>query len=113
MPFRIPTVMIFAFAVLVAGIVLPGVKSRGIRFTPLKAAALAFAVGVGIYSRSLASIFLLGPLSLVWFPETWGDYTGFFQGQYIDQKTPPVLVSIMGWLMLVGFPLLFWWVGLH
>jgi hypothetical protein len=51
------------------------------------------------------------PLSLIWFPEHWGNYTGFFQGQYIDQKTPPVVISCMGWFFLIVFPLLLYWIS--
>jgi hypothetical protein len=111
MPYRIPVVFLIAFAILIFCIVMPGIRSQGIRATPMKVAALVFALGVAIYSRSPGCIFLLGPLSLVWFPETWGNYTGYFRGPYIDQKTPPALISIMGWIFLVGFPLLFLWMG--
>lgn len=111
MPFRIPTSMLVAFVILILGFVSPGIRAHGFRPTAMKVVALVFALGVAIYSRWPSAVFLLGPLSLVWFPETWGNYTGYFQGRYIDQKTPPVLISIIGWIMLVGFPLLFLWVS--
>ena len=111
MPFHIPPIILIAFVIGIAIIITPGVRSAGVRVTPMKVAALAIAAGIAIYSRSPAiGVLLIGPLSLVWFPEAWGNYTGYFQGQYIDQKTPPVIVAIMGWLMLIGFPLLMLWI---
>jgi hypothetical protein len=54
-------------------------------------------------------LIFLWPLSFIWFPEYWGSYTSFLRGQYIDQQTPPILVSFMGWFFLVGFPLMYAW----
>jgi hypothetical protein len=54
---------------------------------------------------------LLLPLALIWFPDQIGDAIGYFAGHMmrVDAPTPPVLISIMGWLFLVGLPLLFYW----
>jgi hypothetical protein len=103
--------MLVAFAIAILGFVMPGIRAQGFRPTPAKWLAVAVAAAMAIWSRSPACVFLLGPLSLVWFPETWGNYTGYFQGRYIDQKTPPVLISIMGWLMLIGIPSMWFWVS--
>jgi hypothetical protein len=55
---------------------------------------------------------LLFPLALIWFPEQIGDATGYFAGHMmrVDAPTPPVLISIMGWLFLVGLPVLFYFI---
>ena len=51
---------------------------------------------------------LLFPLALIWFPDQIGEATGYFAGHMmrVDTPTPPILISIMGWLFLVGFPVL-------
>jgi hypothetical protein len=49
---------------------------------------------------------LLLPLSLIWFPEEIGDLTGSFPFGYINVRTPAIMVSIMGWVLLVGLPIL-------
>lgn len=100
------------FALFLAGlIVYPCLKSDRVRITPTKTVAIVIAIGIVIYSGTLVFLFaLLWPLSFIWFPEYWGNYTGFLRGSYIDQKSPPVLVSVMGWLFLVGFPLLILWI---
>lgn len=49
---------------------------------------------------------LLVPLALIWFPEQVGSFTGYVgRGGNIDTETPPFLVSLMGWLFLIGLPL--------
>jgi hypothetical protein len=55
---------------------------------------------------------LLLPLALIWFPDQLGGMTGYVgRGGNIDTETPPVLVSIMGWLFLVGLPVLFYFLS--
>ncbi|MBL9081817.1 MAG: hypothetical protein JNK76_08435 [Planctomycetales bacterium] len=50
---------------------------------------------------------LLLPLALIWFPEEFGSFTGYIgHGRRIDAETPPVLISLLGWLLLLGIPLL-------
>lgn len=62
--------------------------------------ALTVAVG------KLALVLLL-PLALIWFPEELGSFTGYIgRGRRIDTETPPVLISLLGWLLLLGIPLL-------
>lgn len=57
-------------------------------------------------------IALLFPLALIWFPEQIGGATGYFAGHMmrVDTPTPPILISIMGWLFLVGLPILFYFI---
>ena len=51
-------------------------------------------------------VYLLFPLGLIWFPEVAGGFAGYVgRGGNIDTETPPILVSIFGWVFLVG-PLL-------
>lgn len=58
------------------------------------------------------SIVLLLPLALIWFPDQMGDATGYLAGHMmrVDTPTPPILISIMGWLFLVGLPVLFYFI---
>jgi hypothetical protein len=112
--YHIPSWQLFiAFAMIVGTfVVFPFVRSRSFRPTPFRVAALVLAIGMGIYNHSWISVLVfIMPLSLIWFPEHWGNYTGFFQGQYIDQKTPPVVISCMGWFFLIVFPLLLYWIS--
>jgi len=62
----------------------------------------------GVTVRAVqAFVVLLIPLGLIWFPEELGSYTGSVsRGGKIDTETPPFLVSFMGWLFLVGLPVL-------
>lgn len=47
--------------------------------------------------------YLLFPLALIWFPEEAGSFTGYIgQGGNIDTETPPIVVSIFGWVFLLG-----------
>ena len=55
---------------------------------------------------------LLFPLALIWFPDQIGEATGYFAGHLmrVDTPTPPILISIMGWLFLVGLPVLIYFI---
>lgn len=48
------------------------------------------------------------PLLLIWFPDELGSATNYFAGHSfrVNAETPPILISIMGWLFLIGLPLL-------
>jgi hypothetical protein len=85
--------------------VVPYWRVKQFRPTPWKFASLVVVLGIGIFSRNfLATVFItLWPLSFIWFPEYWGNFTGFFRWSYIDQKTPPVVVSFVGWFFLLGY----------
>jgi hypothetical protein len=54
---------------------------------------------------------LLPPVALIWFPEHFGNYIGPVRDGYIDQKSPPFLVSFMGWFFLIGLPLILFWLN--
>jgi hypothetical protein len=89
-----------------------GVVSMEITFTKILSlviaagyvlAAIAYA-GWGAIQLGVA---LLLPLALIWFPEEIGSFTGYVgRGGMIDQETPPILVSVMGWFFLIGLPLI-------
>jgi hypothetical protein len=49
---------------------------------------------------------LLLPLALIWFPEQFGEATGFIGRGYVDVETPPEIVSFLGWFFLIGMPLI-------
>ena len=60
----------------------------------------------GIPGRTFPILLLtFWPLLLIWFPRQFGNFTGYVRFHYIDQKSPPVLIAMMGWLLLVGLPL--------
>jgi hypothetical protein len=49
---------------------------------------------------------LLFPVALIWFPEQIGDYIGpVGRGGFVNQRSPAILVALMGWFFLVGLPL--------
>jgi hypothetical protein len=53
---------------------------------------------------------VLFPLALIWFPTEVGSVTGYVgRGGRIDTETPPFLVSFVGWLLLLGIPVLVYW----
>lgn len=56
----------------------------------------------------IVGVLCLGPLALIWFPQTWTNYTGGW-GRYTHglgrgnnyATTPPLLLSIAGWCLLL------------
>jgi hypothetical protein len=59
--------------------------------------------GVGYWKWCLG---LLLPLALIWFPEEVGELTGYYKTGYVNVQTPGVIVSCLGWFLLVGVPAL-------
>lgn len=48
---------------------------------------------------------LLLPLALIWFPEQLGNYRGYAgYARRIDQPSPPILVTALGWFILIVMP---------
>jgi hypothetical protein len=70
-------------------------------------------VAEGGVSRDLWSLLvLLFPLGLIWFADELSVFRGYVgRGGDIDEDTPAILISIMGWLFLVGMPVLFYLLG--
>lgn len=78
----------------------------------IAAAYVLVAILAGGWGGIRVCFALLLPLALIWFPDELGSMTGFVgRGGYVDQESPPVLVSLMGWFFLVGFPILLWFLG--
>ena len=88
---------------------------------PKPLALLIAAVYVGLAARSedariddflaIAGA-LLFPLALIWFPEVLGSIAGpVGRGGYIDTETPPALVAAAGWFILVGLPVVAYWLA--
>ncbi|MCB1224386.1 MAG: hypothetical protein KDK99_01125 [Verrucomicrobiales bacterium] len=65
-------------------------------------------VTIGAVKSSLG---LLVPLALIWFPEELGQVTlPLARGGNVDTATPPVLISLAGWFLLVGLPVaIYFW----
>jgi len=61
--------------------------------------------GAGYWKWSLG---LLLPLAFIWFPEQIGNLTGYYKTGYVNVQTPGVIVSFLGWIMLLGVPVLFY-----
>ena len=57
---------------------------------------------LGLVSGLLAAFLrLLWPLALIWFSEELGSLTGLVRGHYIDSETPPSIVKLFGWIVLL------------
>jgi hypothetical protein len=51
------------------------------------------------------------PLALIWFPEFLGGLTGWGARTLVDRPTPSQLITVMGWLFLLGLPVLVFLAG--
>jgi len=67
-------------------------------------AVLAFRSG-GVHALGYVAVLLL-PLALIWFPEDIGELTGFFKTGYVNVQTPAIIISFIGWFLLVGLPII-------
>ena len=85
------------------------------RVTFSKIAALAVSIGWIITAFTLerswsftltVAVGTLLLLALIWFPEFFGSLTGLGRRAPIDRPSPPWLVAVLGWLLLLGFPVL-------
>ena len=66
--------------------------------TILSAAAVP---GIGLFVALMVS---LGGLALIWFAEPLGETACFSRG--VPRPSPAPLISLIGWIFLVGYPLL-------
>ena len=65
------------------------------------------AAGASLGATGVISLPLLLPLSLIWFPDEFGDFTGYVgRGGNIRTKSPGYLISAAGWFFLIGWPVL-------
>ena len=91
--------------------------------TRSRVASLAFALGLLavallraywkhedlLLALKLASGPMVFGLVMIWFPERMGEHVSspWYLGQNrIDEPSPPLMVSIVGWIMLVLMPLI-------
>ncbi|MEK7484989.1 MAG: hypothetical protein AABZ60_11735 [Planctomycetota bacterium] len=55
----------------------------------------------------IASLGMVMVLSFIWFGEFWGGLIGIFaNSRRITASTPGFMVTMMGWFLLVGVPLI-------
>jgi hypothetical protein len=71
------------------------------------AIALAYVIAGLALERSWAFGCTVGigtilPLALIWFPEFLGSLTGWGTRVPVDQPSPPRLVAVAGWELLLG-----------
>jgi|tagenome__1003787_1003787.scaffolds.fasta_scaffold20906881_3 hypothetical protein len=82
--------VVIAFGYITVAVVMSGWDTRGV-----------FCIG----------LIVMVPLALIWFPDEISAYcspnTRFYVGRGFDSPTPPFMVTLSGWVGLVGFlPLL-------
>ena len=84
------------------------------RVTLSKIAAFVVAIGWIIAAITLGkswtfaltvTVGTLLPLALIWFPEFLGSLTGWGTWR-VNRPSPPWLVAALGWLLLLGVPVL-------
>lgn len=62
-------------------------------------------IDVGFDPSMFASLIVLFPLALIWFPDVIGESTEYFLGRgVVDVETLPRLVAAMQCFFLVGLP---------
>ena len=72
--------------------------------------AVAYFHAGGLITMKIA-VFLLLPMGCIWFAEAFGGYTGLDAHlQVIDTPTPPFLICACGWFLLVGVPVVLYFV---
>lgn len=107
-PLMIAVICMLAFVVVIS---YPLLQSRGVRVSMVKYASLLVVLSYCLYYQNLVPLAVFAfPLSLIWFPDFWGQYQGYLHRQYIDEPTHPIVVSICGWLLLTAFPAFWIWV---
>ncbi len=72
--------------------------------------AAAYVVTAGVAgSLSFAATVAVGvlpPLACIWFPEPIGSWTGVWRRYSSLSPSPAWMVAMMGWVLLVGIPLI-------
>jgi hypothetical protein len=69
----------------------------------------AYLHGSGLDTAKVAAALLL-PMACIWFPEALGDYPGTMRLHPITASTLAFLVCVGGWLLLLGVPLIAYFV---
>jgi uncharacterized membrane protein YoaT (DUF817 family) len=65
--------------------------------------------GGGLLTMTIAIAFLLA-MACIWFPEELGQYTGIMHYHAISSPTPLFLVCAGGWLILLGVPVVVYFI---
>ncbi len=80
--------------------------SRGLSLLVVAVYVVFAAVdGGGLGAAKVAAAVLL-PLACIWFPEALGGFGGSMRLHPITSSTPAFLVAAGGWLLLVGLPVM-------
>lgn len=75
-------------------------------------ALAAFTEDTSAEDIAFLAVGLLFPLALIWFPEALGRMTGYVgYGPRINTETPPAIVAACGWFLLLGGPVLVYWLA--
>jgi hypothetical protein len=73
--------------------------------------AVTYFNGAGLNTLKVAA-FLLLPMGCIWFSAAFGGYTGLSGSlQVIDTPTPAFFICACGWLLLVGVPVLLYFIA--
>ena len=67
--------------------------------------AFAYFAGTDLLAAKVAVVLLL-PMGCIWFPEALGSYSGTMRLHAVTAETPAFLVCAGGWLLLVGIPII-------
>ena len=57
-------------------------------------------------SAIVAGVQEIPGLLLIWFAQGFGDFVGQSGSGYIANPTPAIFIAILGWLALIGWPLI-------
>ena len=78
-----------------------------------KILSLVIAIGYVVFATAVFGIYglkcsagLLCPLAFIWFPEEIGNITGYYKTGYVNVQTPAIIISFIGWFILVGLPII-------
>jgi hypothetical protein len=72
--------------------------------------AVAYLHGGGLDTLKVGLALLL-PMGCIWFSQAFGGYTGLSGNlQVVDTPTPAFLICASGWLLLVGVPVLLYFI---
>jgi predicted Co/Zn/Cd cation transporter (cation efflux family) len=72
------------------------------------AAVLLPGLGVPAFGVFVALVVSIFGLMLIWFAEPLSETSCFSRG--VAHSSPPLLIEAIGWLMMIGYPLLLIWV---
>jgi hypothetical protein len=85
---KIASLALFAIILALGAVVMPG-------------------IGVPAFGVFIAIVVSLFGLMLIWFAEPLAETGCFSRG--IAHSSPPLLIEGIGWLMMIGYPLLLVW----